>query len=141
MNRGASNAEVLVDECQRITHYLLGKRPPHDLVQRYIEANGILFSGEISSSDRAIVAFVQRNPWSLPYLDAVLSILSPGCLLRNKILLMVAILESTPQFVDAFTSEPFSILQFLCRMAGYGISSVFKFSIGILVYPFAVNAK
>jgi hypothetical protein len=136
-----ANTEALADESRSITHYLLGKEPPHDLVQRYIEANAILFSGGSSSSDLAMVAFVQRNPWSLPYLDSALSILRPDCLLRNKILLMVAILEATPQFTDAFRPEPFSIPQFFWRMGKYGISSIVKFLTGVLVYPFAAHVK
>src|SRR3990172_4381247 len=86
--------EALIYECRMMTHYLLGKEPPGDLVQRYIEANSILFAGEASRPDLALVAFLRRKPWALPYMDAVLSILRPDSLLRNKILLMIAILEA-----------------------------------------------
>jgi len=135
------NTVALINECHKITRYLLSQEPPQDLIQRYIEANSILFAGETPPSDRAILSFIHRNPWSLPYLDAASALFRPNSLLRNKILVMIAILEATPQFAEAFTPEPFSVPQFLWRMAGYGISSVLKFSIGVFIYPYAVNAR
>jgi hypothetical protein len=54
---------------------------------------------------------------------------------------MVAILEATPEFTDAFTPEPFSVPRFLWRMTGYGISCMAKCLTGIFIYPFAVKAK
>ena len=137
----ADKTGTLAHECRVITRYLLGQEPPQDLIQRYIEANSILFTGETSRSDLAVVAFVQRNPWSLPFIDAASALFRPNSLLRNKILVMIAILEATPQFADVFIPEPFSIPQFVWRMAGYGISSMAKFLIGVFIYPFAVNSK
>lgn len=138
---GTNHAHALMEECSIITRYLLKQEPPHDLVQRYIEANSILCAGETSPSDLAVVSFVRRNPWSLPYMDAASAFFRPNSLLRSKILLMIAILEATPQFTDAFTPEPFSIPYFLWRMAGYGIAGLAKVFIGTFIYPFAVNTK
>ena len=137
----ADDRDALIHECRTITHYLLGQAPDPELIERYIEANITLIREEIPPSDKATVNFVQRHPWSLPYLDAASAFLRPQSVLRSKILLMVALLEATPQFTDIFIPESFSIPQFLWRMAGYGISSAVKVSIGILVYPFAVYLK
>jgi hypothetical protein len=139
-HRGFST-DALIQECRVITQYLLGQEPPQDLINRYIEANSIHFTGETSHTDLAIVAFVRRNPWSLPFLDAVSGFFRPNSLLRKKILLMIAILEAAPQFAVFFLPERFSIPRFLWRMSGYGLSSAVKFMIGCFIYPFAVNAR
>ncbi len=137
----ADNTDVLAHECRVITRYLLGQDPPEDLIQRYIQANSVLFSDKASHSDLAVVAFVRRNPWSLPFIDAASALLRPNSLLRNKILVMIAILEATPQFTGAFIPEPSSIPLIAWRMARYGISITAKFLIGVFIYPFAVNAE
>ena len=137
----AADTDALIHECRMITHYLLGQSPSPEIIQRYIEATSTLIPERIPPSDIATVNFVQRHPWSLPYLDAASALLRPQSVLRSKILLMMAVLEATPQFTDAFIPEFFSIPQFLWRMAGYGISSALKVTIGILVYPFAVYLK
>ena len=135
------NTAALAHECRAITRYLVEQEPSQDLISRYIEANAVLFTDEASGPDLAIIAFVRKKPWSLPFLDAVSGLMRPNSLLRNKILVMIAILEATPQFSDFFLPESFSIPQFFWRMAGYGISSMAKFLIGVFIYPFAVNAK
>lgn len=132
---------TLAHECRVITRYLLGQDPPQDLIQRYLQANSALFTYKASHSDLAVVAFVRRNPWSLPFIDAASALFRPNSLLRNKILVMIAILEATPQFAGAFIPEPSSIPQIAWRMAVYGISSMAKFLIGMFIYPFAVNTK
>ena len=45
------NVDILADECRAITRYLLEQDPPQDLIGRYIEANAIIFSDEVSVPD------------------------------------------------------------------------------------------
>jgi len=137
----ADNTDVLAHECRAITRYLLGQEPPQDLIQRYLEANSVLFAGKASHSDLAVVAFVRRSPWSLRFIDATSALFRPNSLLRNKILVMIAILEVTPRFTGFFLPEPFSISLFFWRMAVYGLSSTAKFLIGCFIYPFAARAR
>lgn len=133
--------QELIQECRVITHYLTGQAPPSDLIQRYQEANTTLLARINSPSDLAIVSFVGRNPWALPYLDAALAIVRRNSLLRYKILVMIAILEATPEFVHLFFPEPMSIPRFFWRVTGYGASSVLKLMVGCILYPFAVKMK
>lgn len=50
----------------------------------------------------AITRFVQRHPWALPGLDAALALTRPDTLLRKKLLLMAAVLETRPEYSAAF---------------------------------------
>jgi hypothetical protein len=133
--------QELIQECRVITHYLAGQAPSSDLIQRYLEANTALLARIHSPSDQAIVSFVRRNPWALPYLDATLAVVRRDSLLRHKILVMIAILEATPEFVHLFLHEPVSILRFFWRMTGYGASSMLRLMVGCILYPFVTKMK
>ena len=133
--------EALVEECRIMTAYLLDDRPTDELIQRYIDAHTILLNEHRSPKELAVATFVRRYPWALSSLDAVLAVLRPAALLRSKILLMIAILETVPQYTDHFFPEAVSGPRFFLRMAGYGLASAAKFVLGCCLYPFAVHAR
>ena len=141
MTAQTDHKETLISECKVITHYLVGRSPEEALISRYVEANQILLTDKADSTDQSILAFVRRHPQTLPYLDAALALLRRNSILRDKILLMLAILEASPSFTDAFLPEPLSRIEFFARMTGYGISSGIRFFVGSLLYPFAIRAK
>jgi hypothetical protein len=47
-------------------------------------------------------SFAIEHPWSIPALDGALALLNPDGLLRKRLLLMAAILETQPEYCDAF---------------------------------------
>jgi hypothetical protein len=124
-----------------IAHYLVGQSPSPDLIARYVKANQALLNDKRPATDRALVSFALRNPWALPYLDAASAILRRDSLLRQKTLVMIAILEATPEYVSYFFPQPMSAPSFFLRMAGYGVSSLFKLVVGCVLYPFATKIK
>ena len=131
----------LKEECRIITAYLVGDRPTDELIQRYINAHTILLNENRSPRELAVAAFVRRHPWALPSLDAALAVLRPAALLRSKILLLIAILETVPQYADHFFPEAVSGPRFFWQMAGYGVVSAAKFVLGCCLYPIAVHAR
>lgn len=80
--------------------YLVDRDPSPLLVERYCEANRRLLAGE----DDAVVAFARRHPWAISMLDASAGLVDAGSLLRKKLLLMTAIVETTPDL--AARTEP-----------------------------------
>src|SRR5207247_5969494 len=86
---------ALRKEGEAIARYLVGNAPPAPVLERYVQAHKTLFRGAPFPSDRSLVMFIRRHPWALPYLDGALGLLHPHSLLRNKILLMLALLETT----------------------------------------------
>jgi len=137
-----ASEEEIRQECLAIGEYLTGRPIPKALCKRYVDANGILFAADKEiSAERVIVQFVRRHTWTLPYLDARLGLFQPDSLLRRKILLMTAILETTPEFTDAFLPERVSRHRLLLSVVGYGILSVVKLIIGMALYPLAVYSK
>lgn len=133
--------ENLARECRFLTHYLAGRSPSDDLVQRYLEAHRVLLSGPHEASEMAMAAFVHRHPWTLPYLDAASGLLRPHSLLRKKILLMIALLEASPEFTEFFVPEAMSVSRFLWHMTGYGLSSAAKLAVGCLIYPVSILGR
>ncbi len=89
----------LRNEAVFVTRYLIGAEPAPELIDRYCRANQEL--GCIpTDADQAFLEFAGKHPWSLPYLDSALGLLDTRNLLRKKILIMMAILETTPAYVD-----------------------------------------
>jgi hypothetical protein len=57
-------------EARVLARYLVGRTPPQELIDRYERANRTLFTEPVEQRDAALVGFVGRHPWSVPFLDA-----------------------------------------------------------------------
>jgi hypothetical protein len=99
---------VLEHEARTFARYLLGReldrRPLSDeLVERYVRALGAL-AEEPSRADR-VLTLARRVPRMLPWLDAGSALFRREAPIRHRLLIMTAILEASPEFVDHFISE------------------------------------
>ena len=136
-----TSLESLRQEAILMSRYLLDSEPSEALIQRYVDANQQLLADKNTARDLAPLAFVRQHPWALPYVDAAFGLLQPDALLRNKLLVMVAILEATPDHVAAFLPITLSKPVFLLRLFGLGLSAGVKFVLGCLLYPLAMRAR
>ena len=132
---------ALSQEGAAIARYLVGSAPPAPILERYVQAHTALFPDVPSPSDRSLVVFIRRHPWALPYLDGAMGLLRPHGLLRNKILLMLALLETTPEFADLFFPERASPGSALARIPGCGLRAAVSALVGLVLYPFAVRTR
>ena len=132
---------VLDLEAQVFGRYLVGERPPAELVARYRAANETLFAEPVSGEDAAIVAFARRHPWSVGPLDAATGLFRPASALRNKILVMAAILEATPAFADEFLLPPVRPVALALRVTGLGLVAVARTLFGVALLPLAARAR
>jgi hypothetical protein len=128
-------------EARTFTRYLVGRPPPPELVARYREANAVLFVDPTEPVDAAVVDFVRRHPWSVGLLDAAVGLRRPGSLLRNKILVMTAILETSPAFADEFLTPPVHPVVLVLRTAVLGTLAVARALAGLALYPAAARAR
>lgn len=90
---------------------------------------------EAMGRDAAILPFVARAPWSLPYLDAALALVDPRSGLRRRVIAMTAILETCPAYADRFLPRE--------RPALYGVNvcckllrAVFNAALGLVLLWF-----
>jgi hypothetical protein len=134
-------ASALELEARVFGRYLLGRVPQADLVERYRDANRVLFPPPAPPAEAAVVAFVRRHPWSVSLLDAASGLRRPGSLLRNKILVMAAILEASPAFAEEFLPPAPGPIALVLRVAGLGVLAVGRAAVGMLVYPAASRSR
>jgi len=120
-------------EGRLIGRYLTGADLPDELVARYVEASRTLFPDGPSTADATVLEFVRRHPWSLPPLESALGLLRPSALLRRKIVVMMAILETEPRFADRFDPVCPGPIGVLWRLCGLGLSSATKLGAGSLL--------
>lgn len=128
-------------ESRRISRYLLDVDPPRELVDRYLRANALLFPAPPSVEDEAILDLVRRHAWSLPFLDAAAGLIRPDSLLRRKILLMLAILETSPELARRFEPEDSGKMNLFLRLTGVAIASVVTIGIGLGVFAVVRRAR
>jgi hypothetical protein len=132
-----SELQNLHHEAAALGRYLLGRPAPKEALRRYVEGSLRLFDGTASREDLAIVAFVRRHSWSLPPLDAACGLLRPRSLLRQKLILMLAILETVPEIASDFlpVARPRALV--VVRLLAAGLVAGLKTAAGLLILPAA----
>jgi len=136
--RSSSNDEAtLKAECVLNARYLMDCEPPQELIDRYVEANRILFGKEIEGRVEPELAFIHRNPHALPFIDAAAGLLRPQSIVRRKLFLTAAILEATPTYADFFLKRPEPVLKLLCSLVWQVAHSLVKVAIGVPLFIWA----
>lgn len=133
--------QELDSECVLITKYLVNQTPPAELIERYRAAHAKLLGDAGSERDLAIIAFTQKHPWSLRYIDAAVAVLRPNALLRKKILVMMAIVETAPHYVEYFIPKRTPLIKIILNMVWYGTATMCSFLIGVCIYPLAARLR
>jgi hypothetical protein len=116
--------DVLAAEARLFGRYLVGREPEPAVVERYVAANRTLFTEPLASEDAAALAFVQAHPWSVGMLDGASGLLRPGGALRSKILVMAAILETTPEHADEFLPRQVGPVALMVKVGAAGVRAV-----------------
>ena len=133
-------ADPLEIEARCFARYLVGCAPTGELAARYARANRALFPEPAGEADEALVAFVRRHPWAVSLLDAACGWLRPGARLRDKIVVMAAVLETTPEFADEFLPRTAGPTALVTRLAGLGLVAAARALLGALLLPIALRA-
>ncbi len=122
------NDTDLRTEARVFGHYLVGELPSEVLVERYRAANH-----EISAlhGDDSVVAYGRTHPWAVAMLDAAAGLTSGGSLLRKKLLVMTAILETTPELVDKTAPRAVGLPQLAVRLGVAGVRTALAVAGGL----------
>ncbi|MCU0434766.1 MAG: hypothetical protein MUC87_15030 [Bacteroidia bacterium] len=90
-------------EAEITSRYLLnGQTPDATSIALYAKAISMRDDTQAGTRDKKIVSLAFRRPWLLPLLDSAAALSMPNGLLRQKLLLMSAILETRPQYAHLF---------------------------------------
>jgi hypothetical protein len=122
--------EALALEARRFGRYLVGREPEEVLVARYVAASKVHFAAPLPPEDAAVVAFAREHAWSVGLLDAAAGLLRPGGPLRNKILLMAAILEASPEHADEFLPRHVGPIALVAKVGVAGVVAVASALVG-----------
>lgn len=86
-------------ECIVFTRYLTGQRPDQYVVDRYVEAHALrpgLAAGPATAFDRLLAGLAARHPLAARLADAFAGVFDRRSLLREKLVVLLAILETSP---------------------------------------------
>ena len=131
--------EARTVEARIFTRYLVGRDPTPALIERYVAASRTHFPDTPPPEDAAVLAWARAHPWSTGLLDAAAALLRPAGPLRNRVLLMAAILETTPEFADAFLPRQVGPLALVVRVGLAGVVAVANTLVGALLYKAVVR--
>jgi hypothetical protein len=126
-------------EARIFARYLVGRDPSPSHVERYVAASRTHFPDPVAPDDAAVLAWVRRHPWSVGPLDAACGLVRPGGTLRNRVLLMAAVLEATPDFADDFLPHHVGPLALVARVGITGAVAVANALGGLLLLKLAVR--
>jgi hypothetical protein len=103
----ANDAE-LRHEAQVLTRYLVGARADEEAMRHYAAA--CLFRAGDLGSTTGLWRLLMRRPFLLPAADAALALQQPYHPVRKRILVMIAVLESLPQYEPYFLERKRTLL-------------------------------
>jgi len=117
----------LAREAVRFSRHLVGSVPTELILQRYVHAATVLFGGETSPA----LEFTRRHPWALPWLDAACGLRRPEDPLRKHLLVMTAILETTPDYADELLPRHARFWPLVCSLAWNALRAGLKIPPGV----------
>jgi hypothetical protein len=113
--------EALAAECRVFCRYLLGRDAPPDVVDAYCRAHEGGCAGPglaLTALDRALCGVARGGPRLARIADSYAAVCARGSVLRRKLVLLVAILESRGSTAAALdTAVPGSRLAWLAGAA------------------------
>lgn len=121
-------------EARAFARHVVGVALPEALLARYAEACTRLFPEPPDAIDAALLAFAARHPWSVGPLDAATALLRPASGLRARLLVMAAVLETTPELADAFLPRPTGRVALVGHLGAIGIAAALRALAGVLLY-------
>lgn len=119
------------DEAASFGRYLLGREIGAASCATYARAAGELGYDEAD----AVTNFALQRPWSIAPLDGALALVRSDALLRKKLLLMAAVLETQPEYCDDFLPRERCTRDAIAVAASVARAGVLA-AFGLLLLPF-----
>ena len=109
------DSNILDVECRIFSRYLIGKEPNEYVKRKYRAAHqtGFLRGDYACTADSFLVKVASIGPWGTKIIDAYARVFRPFSLIRKKLVLLLAILEScapTNVYVDSVDSSTLPLL-------------------------------
>jgi hypothetical protein len=98
------------------------------LYAKAIEARLLLCEGH----DKRLETFILKYPFWIGFVDAALALTDKQSVLRKKIFVMLAIMETSPEYTEFFLAKKGSFFT-LIRICAVGTRSVYRFILGFFL--------
>jgi hypothetical protein len=115
--------------------YLLSGETPDEKSIALYEAAHQYKKLDVPADEQKLFSFAVRNRWALGAIDGALAFKNPDHIVRRKLLLMSAILESRPQYADYFIPKKRSFL-YIFAFGWIGFRAISKAIFGRLLMMF-----
>jgi NADH dehydrogenase len=96
--RRAPETITLDRECETFARHLIGQAPNHAVRATYADAHRQLGLDPDTRFDRLLLAIARRGPWLTRMTDGYAALFARRAVLRKKLVLLLAILETCPPF-------------------------------------------
>lgn len=124
------NASSLAVECRQFSRYLIGRDPSAEIMERYARAC-VKFSDDALRGNQRAYRFARRHPWSLPFLDAGCGVADGTNVLRRRLLIASAILETTTDHADVFLPRTRPLPAAIAITLFHGAKAALKIIVGV----------
>lgn len=116
----------VVNQAKLFTYYLCGQPASPAVEELYV--NAIEHSQAMAPEDR-LSDFITRHAWTLPSIDAYLAIAKPASEVRRRIYLMLAILETSPDYYQYFLPRKQSRM-YIVKVGFIGLRAALRLVLG-----------
>jgi hypothetical protein len=125
----------LARECRIFTRHLIGADPGEYVTTRYTDAHRVRpgFTAE-SPFDRFLCAFARGSPLMTRLADAWSAVFAPTAVLRRKLVLLLAMLESSAPHYRRLEAVPSVRALAFLSLSGRGLLAVLTLLVSLLVF-------
>jgi hypothetical protein len=131
MHQPSSSTEEYAKQALLFSRYLISRTPVIKVEELYIHAMRAA-SQHVSARDRRLLAFIARHPWAVGFVDAGLSIVDPDSEVRRRIYVTLSILETMPNYADAFLPKERSFW-YIGALLYTAMRGVLRSAVGVLL--------
>ncbi|HEX9075743.1 MAG TPA: hypothetical protein VF932_08170 [Anaerolineae bacterium] len=138
MSSNTGTAQALRDECILFSRYLAHQVPNDYVIRKYREAHHKsepLRRQELGRFDLLLLRFARTNRLGAKLVDAYTCLFFRSSIVRMKMVLLLAILEScSPSYTYFDSPDAGGILGFCFRMLVQGVIFVASLAIGVVLF-------
>ena len=127
-----NNQDTYKKEALAFGYYLLGESINEVSIDRYAFAMDQL-DYQAKEREQLVVERAVSKPSLIPYYDAAMALRHRDALLRKKIFVMLAILETRSEYAQYYLSKEYP-KTYLFNVIAIGIRSVYRALIGLVIY-------
>jgi hypothetical protein len=130
-------AADLAQECDVLCRYLVRQPAAPDVVASYLRAHtigSVASDGTTPAVDQALLSLARMGPRRARLADSYAAVFARSGVVRRKVILLVAILESRGATAAALdTAVPGSRLMWIAELAGHALLAAARLGVAVLL--------